>query len=187
MFILVAAVVAAAISPVGIDVVTADGHRRLVPVADADATAVERQLAQAAAECSRARRSVWPRNFAVGAKQAGRRRGKQADGQDHGFEHISIARAPLLPEAHKNEASDADADDEPTYGEHEGHHLADARLTEVCGEEVLWAHHVWATGRRVLASRTRATDATRVGQRARGARHKFRHSVLHELGASLPA
>ena len=41
MFIVVAAVVAAAISPVGIDVVTADGHRRLVPVADADATAVE--------------------------------------------------------------------------------------------------------------------------------------------------
>ena len=41
MFILVAAVVAAAISPLGIDVVTADGHRRLVPVADLDATAVE--------------------------------------------------------------------------------------------------------------------------------------------------
>ena len=39
MFILVAAVVAAAIAPVGIDVVTADGHRRLVPVADADAIA----------------------------------------------------------------------------------------------------------------------------------------------------
>jgi hypothetical protein len=41
MFIVIAAVVAAAMSPLGIDVVTADGHRRLVPVADADATAVE--------------------------------------------------------------------------------------------------------------------------------------------------
>lgn len=41
LVIAIAAAVAAAVSPLGIDVVTADGHRRLVPVADADATAVE--------------------------------------------------------------------------------------------------------------------------------------------------